>query len=317
MTSVIVAGSRDITDFSTVQGAINDSPFKPDEIVSGGARGVDSLGEQWAEYHDVPDKVFEADWDEHGNAAGPIRNEEMAEYADAAVLVWDGESMGTRSMFELALRERLDIYVQPVGYDGIIPNDLTEAELMRCFPELQDIDDVWIRSQTIKALLDGYPDYNWDARASGNHHPPDERGEYGQWLHVKRVFASYEEVARTFRQQLLLSEREVELGKAAVFLHDIFKYGIPPKKYTSNYGSHDTIAAEYVRNFTSLPDSVAHACETHAGAWGSEYHPETDLEQAVHLADYMASRDDSNQGVYEPTKELQDTSEQLIDKGNI
>ena len=43
-------------------------------------------------------KIFTADWDKHGRAAGPIRNREMAEYADFLLAFWDGRSRGTKSM---------------------------------------------------------------------------------------------------------------------------------------------------------------------------------------------------------------------------
>lgn len=118
--SVIVAGSRSITDFDVVHNAIVESPFWPligGEIVTGGAPGVDQHAKDFAidqsvqADFDVSYEEFEADWDEHGKAAGPIRNEEMAEYADALIAVWDGESNGTRSMIEKALDYGLDVYV--------------------------------------------------------------------------------------------------------------------------------------------------------------------------------------------------------------
>ncbi len=43
-------------------------------------------------------KEFPPDWEKHGKAAGPIRNKEMAEYADALLLIWDGKSRGSASM---------------------------------------------------------------------------------------------------------------------------------------------------------------------------------------------------------------------------
>jgi len=310
---VIVAGSRDITDFDAVSNAIEKSGFQIREIVSGAADGVDSLGEEWAENHAIDTAIFEADWDTHGKSAGPIRNKQMAQYADAAVIVWDGESVGTRSMLEKALYNRLDVHVEPIKYDGFVPNDLTEKELLRRFPEIKKIDDVWIRAELIEAMLSAYPDYNWSTSSSRHHHPPDERQEMGQWLHVKRVYSVYEGIARDFEHQNKLSAREIELGKAAVFLHDMFKYGIPPKKYDSAYGNHDTLAAEYVRQYTDFPEQVARACDTHNGGWGNDTIPSTPLEQAVHMADYIASRDHSNHGVYEPVTELKDMSDMLTE----
>lgn len=61
-------------------------------------RGADALGEHWATAHGIPVERFPADWDKHGRAAGPIRNEAMAREGDALVVFWDGESRGSYSM---------------------------------------------------------------------------------------------------------------------------------------------------------------------------------------------------------------------------
>lgn len=68
------------------------------EIVSGGARGVDELGEDFAKKLGLKLTVFEADWDKFGRKAGPLRNKQMAEYADCLLLIWDGESKGSKNM---------------------------------------------------------------------------------------------------------------------------------------------------------------------------------------------------------------------------
>jgi predicted Rossmann fold nucleotide-binding protein DprA/Smf involved in DNA uptake len=65
---VIVAGSRDITDYVWVLRAISEAKFKITEIVSGGAKGVDSLGEMYAKENGIPLKVFPADWKTYGKA---------------------------------------------------------------------------------------------------------------------------------------------------------------------------------------------------------------------------------------------------------
>ena len=55
------------------------------EIVSGGAKGADQLAEQYARDNDIPVKIFYPDWDKHGRAAGPIRNQEICQYADQVI----------------------------------------------------------------------------------------------------------------------------------------------------------------------------------------------------------------------------------------
>lgn len=85
-----------------VDDVVDESGFDVGEVVSGTARGADHAGELWAEANDVPVEEFPANWDEHGNAAGPIRNSEMAQYADQLIALWDGKSSGTRDMIEKA-----------------------------------------------------------------------------------------------------------------------------------------------------------------------------------------------------------------------
>ena len=97
---VVIAGSRDISDRLGLVKAIVQSGFDITEVVSGKARVIDTLGETWAAANDIVVKQFPADWTKHGNAAGPIRNAMMAEYADAAIIIWNGESKGTLNMIK-------------------------------------------------------------------------------------------------------------------------------------------------------------------------------------------------------------------------
>lgn len=96
----IVAGSRGILSYMEVVKAIEDAPWEISEVVCGGAVGPDSLGERWARVNGIPIKMMKADWNKHGSAAGPIRNAEMAKYADRAIVVWDGESPGSKNMIK-------------------------------------------------------------------------------------------------------------------------------------------------------------------------------------------------------------------------
>lgn len=95
----IIAGSRSITDYELVKTAIQKSGFKITQVVSGGAAGVDKLGERWAQENNIPVKRFLPDWKTHGKAAGPIRNSEMIKEAECAVILWDGASRGTKDTF--------------------------------------------------------------------------------------------------------------------------------------------------------------------------------------------------------------------------
>lgn len=112
---VIIAGSRDLTDAAEVAQAMERAAARgivPTMIVSGTARGVDRLGEAWAEARGIPVARFPADWDRWGRRlAGRRRNAEMAEYADALVAVWDGASRGTENMIRTAHAKGLQVYV--------------------------------------------------------------------------------------------------------------------------------------------------------------------------------------------------------------
>jgi len=120
----IVAGSRNITDYEKVHKAIYESPWVITEVVSGGARGVDKLGEQAAEAFGIPVKVFPADWATHGRAAGPIRNQQMLEYSEALIAIWDGDSRGTADMIRRSQKAGIPVHIvrvnnQPEWYDDL------------------------------------------------------------------------------------------------------------------------------------------------------------------------------------------------------
>lgn len=104
---LIIAGSRDIslTNLSMYHFVNYFFDYRnPSEVVSGGAKGVDTYGEEFAANRGIPIKRFEADWYSHGKAAGPMRNKQMAKYADRLLLVWDGESRGSANMKEEMLK---------------------------------------------------------------------------------------------------------------------------------------------------------------------------------------------------------------------
>lgn len=79
------------------------------QIVSGGANGADKLGEQYAAQRHFIVKRFEAEWGVYDKAAGPIRNKQMADYADAAIIFWNGYSKGAANMI-------LNCQLKPIPY---------------------------------------------------------------------------------------------------------------------------------------------------------------------------------------------------------
>ena len=120
---VIIAGSRDFSDYellkkSTIE-IITKKTMLPDltRIISGGARGADTLGERFANEMGLEISRFIPDWDGLGKRAGYVRNAEMAKFAveddNYGVLIafWDGQSRGTKHMIDLAKRYGLEVHV--------------------------------------------------------------------------------------------------------------------------------------------------------------------------------------------------------------
>lgn len=97
---VIVAGTRNFNDYQKVKEYLDDFRLSvPIQcIVSGGATGADKLGERYAKENNIPCVIFPAHWEQHGKSAGPIRNKQMAQYADYLIAFWDNKSKGTKSM---------------------------------------------------------------------------------------------------------------------------------------------------------------------------------------------------------------------------
>jgi hypothetical protein len=111
---VIIAGSRGITDYSLIQRVMEPLlwAWGITEVVSGGARGVDQLGETWASRNNIPIRQFIPDWNGYaGKRAGLVRNTQMADYAQGLVAFWDGSSRGTKHMIDTARLKGLKIHV--------------------------------------------------------------------------------------------------------------------------------------------------------------------------------------------------------------
>lgn len=123
MIRIIIAGSRNFNDYALLEKALREyiasRKINPDEIeiVSGHARGADSLGELFAKNNKLQLAKFPAQWDKYGKSAGYIRNREMADYAlqETGVLFafWDGQSRGTNHMINFSREKGLEVHVVP------------------------------------------------------------------------------------------------------------------------------------------------------------------------------------------------------------
>lgn len=117
---VIIAGSRGFSNYKLLKEKCNEYLREKRKeyniiIISGGARGADTLGEKYAQDEGFSLEVFLANWNKFGKSAGFRRNEQMAEVADALIAFWDGKSNGTKHMIEIMENKKL--LVRVVNYE--------------------------------------------------------------------------------------------------------------------------------------------------------------------------------------------------------
>ena len=126
----VICGPRDFDDYDAVKTAIKESGFKICEVVSGGAKGADELGERWAKENKIKLSIFKADWDDltakgaiikenkwgkkYNANSGFARNQKMANYADAIIAINKGNTPGTSDMIKRAKNNNLKIFVYEI-----------------------------------------------------------------------------------------------------------------------------------------------------------------------------------------------------------
>jgi hypothetical protein len=109
---VIIAGGRDFDNYILLREKCDELiESNLTEIVSGGARGTDKLGEQYSKEKGFDLKIFPADWNKHGKGAGHIRNRQMADYGEMLIAFWDGKSSGTKNMIENSKKLGLTVHI--------------------------------------------------------------------------------------------------------------------------------------------------------------------------------------------------------------
>ena len=93
---VAVIGSRSLA----VKNLADYLPPGTTEIVSGGARGVDTSAREYALSHDIKLTEFLPEYDKYGKSAPLKRNIQIIEYSDLILAFWDGESHGTKFVID-------------------------------------------------------------------------------------------------------------------------------------------------------------------------------------------------------------------------
>lgn len=112
---VAVIGSRNIDSDKIKQRAYallcRYIPVNTTELVSGGAVGIDTLAELYAGRNGIPIKVFKPDYARYGKRAPLVRNEEIIDYAQYVLAVWDGSSHGTAYTVSVCLQKGVPVKI--------------------------------------------------------------------------------------------------------------------------------------------------------------------------------------------------------------
>lgn len=97
---IAIVGSRTFSDYellsNTVKTYCKANNIFPKIIVSGGAKGADTLAERFAKENNLEKKIFHPNWELLGRNACSARNTEIVEFSDLVFAFWDGQSPGTK-----------------------------------------------------------------------------------------------------------------------------------------------------------------------------------------------------------------------------
>ena len=106
-----IVGSRNFADPERLSRIVDKVQGDITLIVSGGARGADTLAEYYAKKKAIPYLIFPADWDKHGKKAGILRNQDIVDNADAMIAFLAPESKGTKDSIKRAQKKGIPIHI--------------------------------------------------------------------------------------------------------------------------------------------------------------------------------------------------------------
>jgi hypothetical protein len=136
----VIFGDREITDYSILIDAVTKSGYTITEVISGEARGADTLGEQFAQHNNLPCHKCKPDWDDlttsgaviktnsygkqYNAKAGFDRNQIMADMADFGIgLQNNGDTRGTQDMKDRLQKQGKPVYILGPAKRPVDEND--------------------------------------------------------------------------------------------------------------------------------------------------------------------------------------------------
>lgn len=106
-----IVGTRDFSDYELLCKTINYLNVNIKTIISGGAKGADSLGEKYANENNVETIIYKPNWDKYGKSAGYIRNKEIVNASDLIIAFWDGVSKGTKHSIDISIKSKKPLII--------------------------------------------------------------------------------------------------------------------------------------------------------------------------------------------------------------
>ena len=106
-----VIGSRGFNDYELVKKVLNEYKERVTLVISGGAKGADTLGEKWANDNNITTLIYPAEWDKYGKRAGHIRNTDIINSCDFCIAFWDGKSTGTQDSIKKAKQMKKEVLI--------------------------------------------------------------------------------------------------------------------------------------------------------------------------------------------------------------
>lgn len=111
---VAIVGSKSISNENLINNYISEcltDLSNIDLIISGGAKGVDTIAELFAKNHNIKTKIFYPNWEKYGRQADLIRNSDIISKCEICIIIWDGESLCTKNDIDLCTEMRKPCYI--------------------------------------------------------------------------------------------------------------------------------------------------------------------------------------------------------------